>query len=279
MQPVLGAAAPPAPRDARRKRQVTFAVLAVSVSSFALLQSLIVPVLATIQGQYGTDQATVTWVLTGYLLSASIATPILGRVGDAVGKKKVLVATLALLALGSLLAALAPTIGWLIAARVVQGLGGGVLPLSFGIIRDEFDDQVTGALSVIAALTDVGLGFGFVVAGLVQAVGRPHLPHDHARARGAELDGEHAGEVARERQREHLREDLVLLLDLLQAGDVREVAWAVHRYARAGVGFEAPLELPHAVEVLLEADLVRRAQPRAQGVRLAAHRVEHARPR
>ena len=165
MQPVLGAAAPPAPRDARRKRQVTFAVLAVSVSSFALLQSLIVPVLATIQGQYGTDQATVTWVLTGYLLSASIATPILGRVGDAVGKKKVLVATLALLALGSLLAALAPTIGWLIAARVVQGLGGGVLPLSFGIIRDEFDDQVTGALSVIASLTAVGFGFGIVVAG------------------------------------------------------------------------------------------------------------------
>ena len=128
------------------------------------------PVLPTIQAEYATDQATVTWVLTGYLLSASIATPILGRVGDAVGKKKVLVATLALLAIGSLLAALAPTIGWLIAARVVQGFGGGVLPLSFGIIRDEFDDKVTGALSVIASLTAVGFGFGIVIAGPIVGV-------------------------------------------------------------------------------------------------------------
>jgi MFS family permease len=149
----------------RRQQRITFTVLAVSVSSFALLQSLIVPVLPTIQEQYDTDQATATWVLTGYLLSASIATPILGRVGDAIGKKKVLVATLVLLAIGSMLAALAPSIGWLIAARVVQGFGGGVLPLSFGIIRDEFDDKVTGALSVIASLTAVGFGFGIVIAG------------------------------------------------------------------------------------------------------------------
>ena len=163
MQPILGE--PRADDVVRRSRRVTFAVLAVSVSAFALLQSLIVPVLPTIQEQYDTDQATVTWVLTGYLLSASIATPILGRVGDAVGKKKVLVATLVMLAIGSLLAALAPSVGWLIAARVVQGLGGGVLPLSFGIIRDEFDEQVTGALSVIASLTAVGFGFGIVVAG------------------------------------------------------------------------------------------------------------------
>lgn len=160
MQPI-----PAASGDERRQQRITFAVLAVSVSAFALLQSLIVPVLPTIQEKYDTDQATVTWVLTGYLLSASIATPILGRVGDAIGKKKVLVATLAMLAIGSLLAALAPSITWLIAARVVQGLGGGVLPLSFGIIRDEFREKVTGALSVIASLTAVGFGFGIVVAG------------------------------------------------------------------------------------------------------------------
>jgi len=144
---------------------ITFAVLAVAVSSFALLQSLIVPVLTQIQAEYETDQTTVTWVLTAYLLSASIATPILGRVGDAVGKKRMLVVTLAALSVGSLMAALAPSIGWLIVARIVQGFGGGVLPLSFGIIRDEFKDRVTGALSVIASLTAVGFGFGIVIAG------------------------------------------------------------------------------------------------------------------
>ena len=152
-------------RDRPRRPRLTFAVLAISVSSFALLQSLIVPVLATIEREFGTDQATVTWVLTGYLLSASIATPLLGRVGDVVGKTRMLVITLAVLTLGSLLAALAPSIGWLIAARVVQGVGGGVLPLAFGIARDEFGRKVTSALSVLASLTAVGFGVGIVIAG------------------------------------------------------------------------------------------------------------------
>ena len=149
----------------RRQQRVTFAVLTVAVSAFALLQSLIVPVLARIQVEYDTDQSTVTWVLTAYLLSASVATPLLGRVGDVVGKKRMLVLTLGALAVGSLTAALAPSIGWLIAARVVQGAGGGVLPLSFGIIRDEFGERMTGALSVLASLTAVGFGLGIVVAG------------------------------------------------------------------------------------------------------------------
>ncbi len=156
----------------RSRREVTFAVLAVAASSFALLQSLIVPVLATIQAEFDTTQATVTWVLTAYLLSASICTPLLGRVGDVVGKTRMLVVALAVLSVGSLAAALAPSIGWLIAARVLQGAGGGVLPLSFGIIRDEFHERMTMALAVIASLTAVGFGVGIVVAGpIVTAFG------------------------------------------------------------------------------------------------------------
>jgi len=146
-------------------RRLTFAVLAVSISSFSLLQSLIVPVLTTIEREFETDQATVTWVLTAYLLSASISTPLLGRIGDVVGKTRMLVVCLVALAVGSLLAALAPSIGWLIAARVVQGAGGGVLPLAFGIARDEFEGEVTKALSVLASLAAVGFGFGIVLAG------------------------------------------------------------------------------------------------------------------
>ena len=149
----------------RGRPGITFAVLTIAVSSFALLQSLIIPVLARIQLEFDTSQSTVTWVLTAYLLSASICTPLLGRVGDVVGKKRILVVALTALAVGSLGAALAPSIGWLIAARVVQGAGGGVLPLSFGIIRDEFTDHVTGALSIIASLTAVGFGVGIVLAG------------------------------------------------------------------------------------------------------------------
>jgi MFS family permease len=149
----------------RRRNALTFAVLAVSICSFTLLQSLIVPVLSTIEREFETDQATVTWVLTGYLLSASIATPLLGRVGDVVGKTRMLAVTLAALAVGSLMAALAPSIEWLIVARVVQGAGGGVMPLAFGIVRDEFRERMHTALSVLASLAAVGFGFGIVLAG------------------------------------------------------------------------------------------------------------------
>ena len=154
------------------RRVLTFAGLCISVSSFSLLQSLVVPVLTRVQVELDTDQNTVTWVLTAYLLSASICAPILGRIGDVVGKRTMLVVTLVALSVGSLAAALAPSIGWLIAARVLQGAGGGVLPLSYGIVRDEFGERMNGALSAIASLAAVGFGVGIVVAGpIVDALG------------------------------------------------------------------------------------------------------------
>jgi len=150
----------------RTHHQVTFGVLAMGIAAFALLQSLVVPVLTTVQHELHTSQDTVTWVLTAYLLSASIMTPILGRIGDMTGKKRVFVAALVALAAGSLLAALAPNIGVMIVARVIQGAGGGMIPVAFGIIRDEFPaDKVTGAVGILAALTAVGAGLGIVLAG------------------------------------------------------------------------------------------------------------------
>jgi EmrB/QacA subfamily drug resistance transporter len=150
----------------RARPGTTFAVLALGVAAFALLQSLVIPVLTTVQHELHTTQGTVTWVLTAYLLSASIMTPILGRVGDMMGKKRVFVATLAALAIGSLLAAVATSIGVLIAARVIQGIAGGMVPVAFGIIRDEFPPaKVAGAVGALASLTAVGAGLGIVLAG------------------------------------------------------------------------------------------------------------------
>jgi MFS family permease len=151
--------------------RVTFAVLSGGVATFALLQSLVTPVLSTVQVQLHTTQSTVTWVLTAYLLSASVSTPIMGRIGDMYGKERVFVVALAALALGSLLGALADSITPLIIARVIQGVGGGVLPLAFGIIRDEFPlEKVAGAIGSLASLTAVGGGLGAVLAGPIVSV-------------------------------------------------------------------------------------------------------------
>jgi EmrB/QacA subfamily drug resistance transporter len=150
----------------RSSYKATFVVLLLGVTAYALLQSLVTPVLTTIQHDLHTSQSTVTWVLTAYLLSASISTPILGRIGDMVGKERMLVVTLLALALGSVLAGLAQSIGVLILARAIQGIGGAVLPLSFGIIRDEFPGaKVAGGVGIVAAMAAVGGGAGIVLAG------------------------------------------------------------------------------------------------------------------
>jgi EmrB/QacA subfamily drug resistance transporter len=156
----------------RTRYQATFVVLAAAVAGYALLQSLVIPVLPTIQAGLHTSQNTVTWVLTAYLVSASIFTPIIGRLGDMWGKERMLVAALIALTAGSVLAALAGSVGVMIIARVIQGIGGGVLPLAFGIIRDEFPvRKVAGAVGVIAALAAAGAGLGIVLAGpIVEAL-------------------------------------------------------------------------------------------------------------
>jgi MFS family permease len=91
---------------------------------------------------------------------------VLGRLGDMFGKERMLVVVLAALSAGSLVAALTSSIGVMIAARVLQGLGGAVFPLAFGIIRDEFPrERVPGAIGGISTLLGVGSGLGIVLAG------------------------------------------------------------------------------------------------------------------
>ena len=99
-------------------------MLSTAAGSFAMLQSLVTPVLPTIRADLHTSGSAVTWVITTWLLSAAVATPLLGRVGDLAGKEKTLLAALAAVAVGSLIAALAPSLPLLLLGRVVQGLGG-----------------------------------------------------------------------------------------------------------------------------------------------------------
>ncbi|MGW4007126.1 MFS transporter, partial [Streptomyces nigra] len=149
--------------------RLILAVLAGASGVFAMLQSLISPVLPTIQADLDTSRSTVTWVLTAWLMSASVATPLLGRLGDSLGKRRTLLVALGAVSAGSLLAALAPNIGVLVAARVVQGLGGAVFPLAFGIVRDEFPgERVAPAIGSLSAVLAGGGGLGLVLSGPIE---------------------------------------------------------------------------------------------------------------
>ena len=150
----------------RQHYNVTFTLLAVAAVAYALLQSLVAPALLTIQHDLDTTTAGAAWILTAYLLSASVVTPIAGRLGDMYGKKRTMVVVLVVLAFGTLLAALATSIGVMIVARVIQGAGGAVFPLSFAIIRDEFPPRrVPHGIALISAILGIGGGLGIVLAG------------------------------------------------------------------------------------------------------------------
>ncbi|HET7556088.1 MAG TPA: MFS transporter [Gaiellaceae bacterium] len=154
----------------RQHYNVTFTLLAVAAVAYALLQSLVAPALLTIQEDLHTTTAGAAWILTAYLLSASVMTPIAGRLGDMYGKKRVMVAVLVVLALGTALAGLASSIGLMIVARVIQGAGGAVFPLSFAIIRDEFPrPRVPHGIAMISAIMGIGGGLGIVLAGPIVA--------------------------------------------------------------------------------------------------------------
>jgi EmrB/QacA subfamily drug resistance transporter len=145
----------------------TLAILALGALAYALAQTMIIPALPAIQAQYGASQEAATWLLTAFLLTSSVCTPLLGRLGDMFGKEKLLLVSLIVFGLGSLICAVAPSINVLILGRVVQGAGGAIFPLAFGIIRDEFPRaRVGSSIGLISATFGIGGGLGLVLAGV-----------------------------------------------------------------------------------------------------------------
>ena len=153
---------------ARQHYNVTLAILTIAGTAFALQQTMVVPALPTLQRELHTTPTWVTWVLTVFLLVASVATPLLGKLGDQHGKERLLVISLTLFLAGCVGCALAWNIWALIGFRALSGAGGAIFPLSFGIIRDEFPREKVGvAIGLISATFGVGGGFGIVLSGLI----------------------------------------------------------------------------------------------------------------
>ena len=147
---------------------MTLGVLLTGALAYALSQTMIAPAIPEIQNDLGTTTTLVTFALTAFLLAASVATPIMGRLGDMFGKERMLVITLIIFALGSLVCALSHSIALLIAGRAIQGVGGAIFPLSFGIIRDEFPrEKVATGIGLISATFGIGGGAGLVISGLI----------------------------------------------------------------------------------------------------------------
>ncbi len=142
----------------------------------SLMQTLVVPIIPQLPHLISASPADASWAVTATLLAAAVVTPISGRLGDMYGKKRILVASLLLVVLGSVVCAFANSLIPLIVGRALQGASVGVIPLGISILRDELPPRkVAGAMAVVSATLGVGGAIGLPVAAAVAQVADWHV--------------------------------------------------------------------------------------------------------
>jgi MFS family permease len=150
-----------APPDVVARPGLVMLIVSLGIFLAALDQTVIVTALWPISVDLNipvTELDRAAWVVTAYLLGYTVALPLMGRVADVYGQRRIYMASLAIFMLGSVACALAPNLGWLIAARGVQAVGGGaVLPVGMAIARHIYGGRrVPFMLGILGAVAEAG---------------------------------------------------------------------------------------------------------------------------
>lgn len=141
----------------RRPPEATVAVLALAGIIAAGTQTLIVPLIGQLPAILGSSPDDTAWVVTATLLAAAVAVPIVGRLGDMLGKRRMLLISLLPLVVGTVLCAVAGSLDVMIAGRALQGLGMGVVPLGISLLREVVPaDRIGAAVATMSASMGVG---------------------------------------------------------------------------------------------------------------------------
>lgn len=152
--------------DARQNAVV--AVLAFAGMGAAFMQTVLIPIQGELPALLDADAASTAWVITVTLLAAAICTPIVGKLGDMFGKRRIALILMALLVAGSVLCALAPGLTSMIIGRALQGTGMGVIPLGMALLRDVVDARRLGtSIALVSATLGVGGAIGLPISALV----------------------------------------------------------------------------------------------------------------
>jgi EmrB/QacA subfamily drug resistance transporter len=152
-----------------RARNRLLLVLFVGVLMGALDIAIVGPALPAIQASFGVDDRALAWVFTIYVLANLIGTPMMAKLSDRAGRRSIYVLDVALFAAGSLVVALSPTFGVLLAGRAIQGLGaGGIFPVASAVIGDTFPVEKRGsALGLIGAVFGIAFLVGPILGGII----------------------------------------------------------------------------------------------------------------
>ncbi|SEK68289.1 MFS transporter [Nonomuraea pusilla] len=137
----------------------------------AVVGSLGAPLITSVAGAFDVSLAAAQWTLTAPLLVGAVATPVLGRLGTGPRRRRVVLATLTVVVAGSLLTVAPLPFGWLLAGRVAQGAGLGLMALLMGVARDHLPPVRSGpAIASLSVASIAGVGVGYPLAGLLTDV-------------------------------------------------------------------------------------------------------------
>lgn len=160
---MVASVAAPAGRPA-----LLIATMSLTALTVAILQTGVVPVLGEMARQLHASPVDVSWAVTANLLAAAATTPLLGRLADLNVKKRVLVAVLVVVLIGSVLGATTSSLPLLITARILQGASFSLYPIGVSILREELPaGDLMGALAVLSGVLGFGGGMGLVITGVL----------------------------------------------------------------------------------------------------------------
>ncbi|MDF9715117.1 MFS transporter [Nocardioides sp. ChNu-153] len=150
-------------------------VLCVGGLAAALTQTLVIPIQSELPELLGTSASNAAWVVTVTLLAGGVAMPVAGRIADLVGKQRVLVASAAILVVGSLVCALADSLVPMLVGRALQGLAMGFIPVGISLMREVTPPHLTAtATAAMSATLGVGGAIGLPLSAWIVQVGDWH---------------------------------------------------------------------------------------------------------
>ncbi|MFD7028597.1 MFS transporter [Streptomyces sp. NPDC059917] len=158
----------PQPPTAAPNTGRVIATLALAGVAAAVMQTLVTPLLTDLPTLLHTSHSNAAWVVTATLLVAGVCVPISGRLGDMVGKRRMLLACCLPLIAGSVVCALAGSVVPMIVGRGLQGIGMGMIPLGIALLRDVLPaEKLSSSIALVSASMGIGGGIGLPVSAAI----------------------------------------------------------------------------------------------------------------
>src|SRR5687768_3612125 len=156
-----------------RRAWFTLALLSSTLLTVFFSETMLLPAIPEIIQDFNITYGTAAWIFSAYLIVAAVMTPVAGRLSDLYGKKKVLLILLAIYIAGLTAGGFADNISFLLATRIIQGVGLAAVPAAFSLLRDTFPPaKLSIAVGVFGSAYSAGSVVGLLVgASIIQAFG------------------------------------------------------------------------------------------------------------